>query len=316
MAYERREFPEWSWSYSRRGTFQECPRKYYYHYYGSHNGWEDDADPLTTSAYRLKQLTNLFMETGGAIHSAAAFAVQSARTRDNVPGSDALHDMVRNQLNQAYVESKDRDEWERSPRRRKMFHEFYYDTGLSETAIEQSKERIRDCLTNLVESESFREANAAPYVEVKEVEGFVTFDVEDTRVHAVPDLVYRLGDDTWTVTDWKTGREDVDWEQVGVYALYVQSRHGIEAQKIRGRIEWLAHGSADEHWFSEDELAGTRGRVVDSIAAMRGYLEDPNANMPRELEAFPLREDTSVCRFCNFYELDREEIGSRVPGPF
>ena len=49
---------------------------------------------------------------------------------------------------------------------------------------------------------------------------------------------------------------------------------------------------------------------------MRGYLEDVPANMPREREAFPLREDTSVCRFCNFYELDQEEIASRVPGPF
>ena len=135
MAYERKEFPEWSWSYSRRGTFQECPRKYYYHYYGAHNGWEDDTEPQTAAAYRLKQLTNLHMEMGGAIHSAVAFAVQSARTRDDVPGFDVLHDMVRNQLNQAYMESKDRDAWERSPRRRKMFHEFYSDLGLSETAI-------------------------------------------------------------------------------------------------------------------------------------------------------------------------------------
>ena len=316
MAYERREFPDWSWSHSRNRTFQECPRRYYYHYYGSHNGWEDDADLLSASAYRLKQLTNLPLEMGGAVHDAAAFAVQSARTRGDVPGFDQLYQRVRGVLNQAYMESKDREEWERRPRRRKMFHEFYYDSGLSEANIARSKERISDCLTNLLEAKSFREAVAAPYVEVKEVEGFVTFDVDGSPVHGVPDLVYRLGDDTWTVADWKTGGGDADWEQVAIYALYVQSRHGVDVERIVGRIEWLSQGRTDEHRFTEEELEKTRGRIVDSIGAMRGYLEDVYANMPREMEAFPLIDDTSRCRYCNFYELDREEIASRAQGPF
>ena len=215
-----------------------------------------------------------------------------------------------------WIRAKDREEWERRPRYRKMFHEFYYDSGLSDVAIARSRERIGDCLTNLVGSRSFREAVAAPYVEVKEVEGFVTFDIDGSPVHGVPDLVYRLGDDTWTVADWKTGGGEADWDQVAIYALYVQSRHGVDVERIVGRIEWLSQGRADEHRFTEEELAATRDRIVFSIRAMRGYLEDVNANMPREMEAFPLIDDTSRCRHCNFYELDRDEIASRIQGPF
>ena len=318
MAYERKEYPLWSWSHSRRRMFQECPRMYFYQYYCSHNGWEDDAAEFTQASYRLKQLTNLPMEMGAAIHSAAAFAIQSARSGEKVPSYDDLYTRVRTALNQAYVESKDRAEWERWPNRRKMFHESYYDTGLSEKAIEQSRERIQSCLTNLVESRSFREAIAAPYVDVKEVESFGSFDIEGTPVYAEPDLVYRLGDDTWTVTDWKSGRqENPDREQMAVYALYVVDRHGVRAADIQARIEWLGTGTAEELSFSQDELDASRDGVLDSVSAMQKYLIDPDANRPRERSAFPLRDDTSQChRYCKFYQLDKDEIASASPGPF
>ena len=201
MAYEWREFPEWSWSHSRRQTFQECPRKYFYQYYGSHNGWYDDAPDPTRLAYRLKQLTSLPLEMGGAIHSAAAFAIQSARSRGGIPSFDTLHDKVRHDLNQAWTDSHDRSAWGRGPRRRKMFHEFYYGTGISDPAIEESRQNVRACLTNLLASQSFREAISAPHIEVRQVENMVTFDIDGTRIYGTPDMLYRLGDDTWTVTD-------------------------------------------------------------------------------------------------------------------
>ena len=35
---------EFSWSVSRDSTFRKCQRMYYYQYYGSWGGWNDDAD--------------------------------------------------------------------------------------------------------------------------------------------------------------------------------------------------------------------------------------------------------------------------------
>ena len=37
--YERRKYPEKSWSISKMKTLNSCEREYYYTYYGSHNGW-------------------------------------------------------------------------------------------------------------------------------------------------------------------------------------------------------------------------------------------------------------------------------------
>lgn len=132
----------------------------------------------------------------------------------------------------------------------------------------------------------------------------------------MPDLLYRLGDNIWTVTGLKTGQEDPDWEQIGVYALYVSQVHGVQASSIVGRFEWLATGNSEDHQFSEDELETTRGRILDSMASMRAYLTDSDANRPRDKEDFPLRQELSNCKSCKFYELDREEIASRARGPF
>ncbi|NOZ64350.1 MAG: hypothetical protein GXO71_05370, partial [Caldiserica bacterium] len=38
---------EFSWSKSRDIIFRECPRKYYFNYYGSWGGWKFDAPERT-----------------------------------------------------------------------------------------------------------------------------------------------------------------------------------------------------------------------------------------------------------------------------
>ena len=43
MPAEFGPLPEFSWSQTRRSTFRDCPRMYYWQYYGSWKGWEDDA---------------------------------------------------------------------------------------------------------------------------------------------------------------------------------------------------------------------------------------------------------------------------------
>ena len=43
---------EFSWSISRARTFKDCPRKYWFHYYGSWGGWEPDADPEARELYQ------------------------------------------------------------------------------------------------------------------------------------------------------------------------------------------------------------------------------------------------------------------------
>ncbi len=312
MAFEIRPFPDFSWSHTRRSTFQECPRKYYYQYYSSHNGWLASADDATRTVYRLKQLTTLPIEIGGAVHDAARHAIQRVRDGFPEPSFDELHDRVRSDLNHAWLQSKERRNWERQPNRWKMFHDSYYGEGLSPLQITEARDHVVRCLTNLRVSESYRQALAAPAVEIRPEQLQEPLEIATAKVFAVPDLHYRLGDGSWTVTDWKTGLyEEPDWDQVAVYALFIKERYGAET--VRARVEWLNSGNAAVHIFSAEDIDQTGRTIAGSVAAMRTYLRDVEKNEPRDRDSFPLRDDIAACPNCSFYELCREEITARQP---
>ena len=317
MPYQRSEHPLWSWSHSRRETFQECPRKYYYQYYASHNGWEADAPETARLAYRLKNLTTLPEEIGAAVHECASMAVHQARSGAPPPTADELYHQARQRLNRAWRDSHNFPAWVQSPKRRRMFQEFYYDTGIGETRIAEAKDQLRTCLQNLLTSAGFREAVAAPYTEVKNVEQFITFTLDDTPIHAVPDLIYRNGNGDWRIVDWKSGNTQRDSQnQAMVYALYLREKHNVNTGDITARIEWLAHGEAQELPITQSALTQFADGIRDSISAMRAYLSDPAANAPLPQPRFPMRDDLSQCRYCKFRQLDRQEIANQTPGPF
>jgi hypothetical protein len=66
--FEIKPYPEFSWSLSRHKALMECPRKYAFEYYISHNGWLRDSNILAKDAYRFKKMTNLEILFGSAVH--------------------------------------------------------------------------------------------------------------------------------------------------------------------------------------------------------------------------------------------------------
>lgn len=310
--------PEFSWSQSRRGTFRECPRMYFYQYYASHKGWEEDAAPEAARAWRLKQITNLYLLLGSVVHELAAESIQRSRNGESPDDLATLIAEGRRRLNRAWNESQDRDTWERDPRSRTMLHEFYYGPGPSGPLIEQIRGKLERCLAHLLESRSYREAIEAPYVEVKETDRLDVFDLEGVRIYAAPDLVYRLGSGVYRLVDWKTGGGgDEDLRQLRAYALYLRSRNDLEPGPIEGCLEFLNDGTHCEALIPDEHSDEEADSIRASIAMMRGYLADPEANVPLPKESFALNADFDSCQHCRFYELDREEIDARAEaGPF
>ena len=318
MAFEYREHPEFSWSQSRRGTFRQCPRQYYWQYYGAHNGWYDDADETARTAYRLKKLTSFFEFVGGAIHELAADAINGARGGERPLTAEELFQAGRDKLNRAYAQSKRLKDWKRRPNRVTMFHDFYYGTGPSKGMIDKIRDRLRVCSENLLESESYRAAVQAPFVEVKEVDRGPEFFMRDGyTIWAQPDLLYRTGDGEFHVVDWKTGRADETHAlQLRTYGLYVQSREDLEPAAITGRLEYLLNGSGEMVPLKQEDLEAEEREIRDSIAMMQKYVADTSTNEARSKDEFPLRDDTSECRYCKYYELCEDEIAGAVAGPF
>src|SRR5213595_837965 len=68
---------EFSWSRSRDGAFQECKRKYYYHYYGAWGGWDAAASEEVRRLYILKQLASRQQWAGRVVHDAIEMALHA-----------------------------------------------------------------------------------------------------------------------------------------------------------------------------------------------------------------------------------------------
>lgn len=317
MAFEVRPYPDFSWSQSRRSLFRECPRKYYWHYYGSHNGWLDESSPAAQRAWRLKKITNLYMTLGSAVHELAADAILRVRGGSPAPEAADLIRIGRNRLNRAWLDAQRREEWERRPGSVTMLMEYYRGSGPSRDLIERIRDRLYVCLRHFLSSESFREAVEAPVVEVKEIDRLDFVELDGVKLYAQPDLLYRLGD-AWRIVDWKTGaRHRSHTPQLRTYAVYLRQREDLPGGPIIGRLEYLASGEGVSVPISERECGEERQRIADSVAAMRTYLADPVRNEALPRESFPLREDTSRCPECPFYELCEDELaGLGTAGPF
>ncbi len=310
MAYTRREYPEWSWSLSRARTFEECRRRYYYHYYSAHNGWEAGAPAPARLAYRLKQLTNLYFVLGDALHRVARLAVESARSGGEAPTVARLEQAVRDRLNHAYRSSRDRDGFIRAPNRVVMLHDFYYGRGPSRSTIERVRARIAPGVANLLGSESFRAVTRPPLVPLLECEAGSSFDYSGLKVYAVPDLLYVDTSGHVVVVDWKSGEEDESHpEQLALYALYAHRAYGYSPARIVGRLEYLTTGHGQEVALGAADLERAEALIARSSRAMQEYLADSARNVPLPRERFALAGDRTGCGWCNFYELCAPDLG-------
>ena len=303
----RSAFPGFAWSLSRQKTLAECPRRYAYEYYFSHNGWLADAPEETKRIYRLKKLTSLEMFFGSSLHNVIQNAISNYSKSRKIPRPDDLVRLVRSSLNAAYIDStRHYGLWFDKPSRYTMFRDVYYGDGLPPDKIEEIRSRIGACAESFPKSKTFREISGGRNVRLMELERFRTLPFADVDVVVVMDIVYRDRDTgRWVVADWKTGKESAeDRTQLALYAMYLQKLYDIPSiRDITIRNEYLATGTWREYKLEPIDIDNTLYVLERSVMEMRRYMEDIDGNVPYELEAFPLTEYTRHCERCNFKEL-------------
>ncbi len=309
MVFTRTEYPVFSWSSSRKGTFDECRRKYYYNYYLAHNGWEDGADEEARLAYKLKKLTGIHLLLGSAVHEVADYAAKIVKSENRLPSEDTMIEKVRFLLNSAWKESQQPDLWEQNPNRYLILHSFYYGDGLSRDVVDKIKNKLYAAVPNILKSKTFKEILSCGGDSIKLHESMDTFSLFDVDIYAVPDLVYKNSSGKWVVADWKTGKEhDSHPSQIHVYCLYLADKYGVAAEEMTGRVEYLLTGVTREVEVTGDSLDTAVQEIKESIEKMKKELKDSEQNIPLAKEKYPLARHRHFCRYCNFYQLCREEL--------
>lgn len=313
--YETREFPEKSWSISRMKVINSCLREYYYHYYGSHNGWIYTSNEEAKVAWRLKKLTNIWMLFGSKMHGVFKQAIGQV-TRGNKPmDKEVLIKVIKNNLNNVVRDSINKfntGEWDNYPSG-EMLQEYYYGEKLSEGVIIDIKERLEVCASNFFTSKTFNDIlqNNLRVVENDE-STFNSFNIDDMKVYSIIDTLYEDKDGNYIIVDWKTGNyNEEDKEQLLVYALYVMDKYKVPLEKIVGRVEYLLSGEEDEYGFTEENVDYIKKRVALDTNVINAFLKDTYKNEPREREAFLKCDNKKKCKSCKFKRLcdeDEEEL--------
>ncbi|TLS53783.1 PD-(D/E)XK nuclease family protein [Paenibacillus antri] len=298
------KFPEFSWSYSRHSCFEDCQLKYYYHYYLSHGGWLfNSATPESAAAYRLKQITNLYLVFGESLHKAAEKLIERISRKQSLPDSDAVQRVIRNDLNRAYAESLDPQRWQQQPKQRIMLHELYYEGALSEKAISTMTERRKACADRLLASKTLQELLHEERAEILEVEKLNTQLIHETKTYVKMDLLYRLGDQ-YVIADWKTGKENQGHEiQLLQYASYVSEHYGVPAENIVIRLEYLLGGNHEEMYVEAGFEEKMNDFIGESLHWMKAKLDDDYFNKAKPMEHFESARSPFLCKSCNFKQI-------------
>lgn len=305
--FETKEFPEFSWSFSRHKTLLTCARKYGYEYYAGHNGWLYHADEPVKQVYRLKKLVNVPIAFGQIVHELAEKAVRLFLQHGHIMTEEEFIAEARAMLNQAYVDSRDRKPlWHQKPARFKMLYDMYYNGELNRAEAEEYRGRLHVVFKHFLKSLSLRDITERPQtMQFQQAEEFRFMTVDDVKIFVVMDLLYRdLEAGKWVIVDWKTGKEaEDDRSQLALYAYYLMQKYGASVEDIEIRNEYVLTGVQRSYSLTKTDINVMLEKMKQSIHMMRRYQLDMISNEPVDLDEFPQTDYRQRCEKCNYKEL-------------
>lgn len=306
--FEIKQFPEFSWSFSRHQSVLNCQRKYAYDYYISHNGWlKRNVEPISQHAYRLKKLQHLPMFFGQIAHEIIEQTIKQIMYTKTLPRVETLIEQAREKLNDAYISSKKQyNAWVDKPSRYNMFFDIYYDGKLDAEQVEIYKERLAIIFTNFLNSYTVQQLlTRSEQIKINQTEEFRFLKLHDIKVYIVMDLLYHdVETNKWIIVDWKTGKASAsDKQQLALYALYLQQHLGLPLDAIEVRNEYLLNHKHTNTQLEQFDLDSVLDIFNESIRYMKRFQADILTNEPVDLEDFERTEMKEKCAKCNYKEI-------------
>jgi hypothetical protein len=303
-----REFKNrFNWSVSRDSVFQDCPRQYYFQYYGSWGGWEFDAPDRIRKLYILKQLKGRAMWIGQVVHDCIKRSLDNVSRGISVLPVEEILSITRDRMRQDFRSSRSGAYWD-NPRHNCGLYEHEYDLSVTDDQWREAADRVDRCLKIFYASDTYQHLFAVPREDFLEIEQFSKFDLDGDEVTIKLDCAIREHDSI-VIYDWKTGRS----EQVGLsfqmacYAYYASNIYRIPVKNVVTRRFELLRNEIHEARVSEASLDELLGYIRGSIKDMKSLLDDPEKNIASE-ERFTKIEKREICYRCNFLKVCQPDL--------
>jgi PD-(D/E)XK nuclease superfamily len=264
---ETRSVPE-DWSFSKRTVLFQCPRKYYYVYFGA-SPYTAEAEQLKPRLQELKSLSNVHLRSGEIL--------------DLVIRTYLRHAAVGDRWSPTRVERwgltifrKDRD-FNRKPQREAASEkfppvkllEYYYAQPNAEVRYESAEEKLFTAIRNFFQGGQiglYREHGSRPEARIQLR---ISMAIDGATARGRLDLAF-AGPTGFEIVDWKVGADSGADEnlQVGFYGLWAREQADI-AGPVRLTMAYLGEGSTRQHDLGQIHPRNIRARIVQDMHIMR-----------------------------------------------
>ncbi|MBW7908431.1 MAG: PD-(D/E)XK nuclease family protein [Kiritimatiellae bacterium] len=297
MADLRNEF---SWSKSRGEVFAECPRKYFYSYYGAWGGWSAKPNSRERTLYVLKQLMTRQMWAGTLVHNCLRWILTSLRTTGNAPSEEAALSALGKRLQVDFQNSGEGLYWENPKKIPGLLEHEYDHLEVEDEVWARVFQRALEAVTTFYHSEIFQTLHSLHPDDWMEIERLGHFEVDGVKVWVQLDCAFHIREGL-QVIDWKTGRADLEQTraQLALYAWYASQTWNLDPATVFPSEINLRTGETIAHQFTESDFERIRQTIAQSVAAMRALLDDVDLNLATE-DRFPMSESDDPCHTCAF----------------
>jgi hypothetical protein len=310
--------------------FDECRRKYFFHYYLSWGGWQRAAPLVSREAFKLKRLVPLALWRGQLVHYVVSKVLQSMKAKGRIPEKGDVLDYTMKRF-EAQLEFSRQKRYRTEPKKRGdrinidwlALFEHEYELGQDEIRIE----RVRaECVAGI---EGLFTSPILPLIAGTDPRKWVIEDLDHAEfsqvvqldgvtVYVKTDFLFTADDGSLNIVDWKTNRpvsKDIDETeesnrvQLGIYGFYAAAVLGASIEDLRlHEVNLLDEGRVREYTVGEADLESSRERISAGIEKLSGVLEgaDTYRNEPLPPKHFPLIEN-GICRLCNFFRICKME---------
>jgi hypothetical protein len=291
---------DFSWSKSRDSLFNSCLRAYYYHYYGSWNGWKYDAPADVRELYVMKNLSSLGTWRGGAVHDVVRQIVEGLAQEKPLPVERALS-LLRERMLRDYEDSRT-GRYRRRPNRICGLQEHYYEVPVNGEALREVLVAAEGSVKRVYGTRTYQTMLQLGPSSIVEWEQLQSITLAGQRVWVSPDVMLRDPEGGMTIVDWKTGTSSPGGEtrlQLGIYGLYAVREHDASPQSLVGVEENLGLGEGHIYPLKDWVLEEARKYAEDSIHRMQALLHDRERNAAL-LRDFPMTDELAQCMRCRF----------------
>lgn len=291
------------WSYSRRTVLEQCPRRYYYEYYGA-RALAATGDPNEPILRLLKLLQNRHERAGTIAHLVISTYFRKARSGE-VWTVDRLCTWAQDIFRSDWAYSQADPNGISRPIGRfppVLLHEYYYCHPDASALCSEAEKRLVNAVYTFGTSPRFAEFRLTGGMSSSLVEHRLTLQGLPCQVYGKLDLAFGSGG-RGVVIDWKLGDSSNggdDSLQLAVYALWASSHFACEPEAITVCKAHLATGDVTHFSPTERVLGNTRARIIQDAERMAALHDYGQRGI---VDAFTPCAQHEVCKLCPFQKV-------------